>query len=176
MDQSKQTMAYLNRIMTVTGILLLLLAACSPAVIKGYPGPTLPGNQTALVETGAYTVIEGFDGQRATGDAVVLLPGPHTLHIRPNEYQQPMSQYWFYSPVIGSVNFNAEAGHTYRVYVDFVVAPGPVAEEKGSGFRWVGYILDRSTNRTIANTGLLPLDAEPRIPPTLRPGFPGFFW
>jgi hypothetical protein len=70
--------------------------------------------------------------------------------------------------VAASINFTAEAGHTYFACVDFVVAPGPAAEEKGSGFRWVGYVVERPTNRTVARTDLLPLEARPRTPPTLR--------
>jgi hypothetical protein len=100
---------------------------------------------------------------------VAVLPGEHTLHMRPAEQDQPNQAYIFYSWVIGLVEFVAEAGHRYRVYVDFVPTPGPADEEKGSGFTWIGYVLDKSTGQKIANTGQLPLGVEPRRFPT---GFP----
>lgn len=153
---------------TLAAILLAVLAACAPTVMKGYPGPVLPVSQIARVESGAYTGIEVLDGRRVTSDAVNVLPGMHTIVVRPIEYQQPAGPYWFYSLVAASVAFTAEAGHTYLAYVDFVVAPGPAVEEKGSGFRWVGYVADRPANRIVAKTDLLPLEARPRIPSTLR--------
>lgn len=153
---------------TFLTILLAVLAACAPTVMKGYPGPVLPDSRIARIETGAYTAIEAVDGLSATSDTVDVLPGNHTIVVRPLEYQQPASQYWFYSMVAASVNFVAEPGHSYQVHVEFVVAPGPAAEEKGSGFRWVAYVVDRPGNLTVAKTDLLPLEARPRIPSTLR--------
>jgi hypothetical protein len=156
-----------SRIATL-GIVLFTLTACA-SVTNEYKGPTLPSDQTALVESGSYTNIESLDGRRTTKLKMALLPGEHTVQMRPSEQEQPNQAYLFYSWVTGSVTFVAEAGHRYLVYVDFVPTPGPADEEKGSGYTWTGYVLDRSTGKRIADTGQLPLGVAPRGFPT---GFP----
>ncbi len=152
----------------VLPIMLAVLPACAVTAMKAYPGPVLPASQTARVESGAYTAIEALDAQKVTSETMDVLPGPHILLVRPLEYRQPAGPYWFSSPVTASVEFAAQAGHIYVAYVDFVVASGPAAEEKGSGFRWIGSILDRTADRIVGKTDPLPLEARPRIPPILR--------
>jgi hypothetical protein len=151
-----------NMRMIAVGIVLLAVSACAAATTSGYTGPTLPGDQTALIESGPYTNIEKLDDQTITALRVSVLPGEHTVVMRPAEQEQPYREYLFYSRVSGAVKFVAEAGHRYLAYVDFVPAPGPADEAKGSGYTWIGYILDKSTGGKIANTGPLPLGAESR--------------
>ncbi len=158
-------MKYRNAIMYVLAVALLTLIACSTTPMREYAGPP-PGDQTAVVETGPYTRIEEVDGQRVRSLKVGVLPGPHSLGLRPDEQTQPVREYVFYTWVTGSVDFTAIAGHTYLVYVDFVADKRPVDEQTGSGFVWVGHVVDKSTGKRIANTGELPLGAERRGFPT----------
>jgi hypothetical protein len=155
--------------MATVGIVLLALTACSTSATKEYAGPTLPSDQTALVESGPYTHIRGLDDQRIASLRVAVLPGAHTIEMRPAEQEQPYREYLFYSRVTGSAKFVAEAGHRYLAYVDFIPGPGPADEDKGSGYTWIGYVLDTSTGKKIANTERLALEVEPRSFPT---GFP----
>ncbi len=150
---------------------LLLSAACSQAVMKAYPGPELPADQTALVETGAYTQIVALDGQGVKAQNLSVLPGPHTIQMRIIEYQEPMyNQYWFYGYGDGSARFIAQPGHRYQVSISFVPSPFPLTEQADSGFRWVGYVTDRTNHQIVASTAYLPVGAWPRVPYTLRAG------
>jgi len=132
-------------------------------MMKAYPGPTLPADQTALIESGAYTNVERCDGLKITSLKVAVLPGEHLIEMTPADQGQPQRGYLFYSSVTGSISFTAEAAHTYLVYVDFVAAPAP-ADEGGSGYEWIGYVQDRASGKTIANSGRLPLKAHPAMP------------
>ena len=149
----------------VLAIFLVGLTACASTTTREYSGPELPADQTALVESGPYTEIEVVDGRAVGALKVAVLPGTHSVALRPSEHGQPIRDYWFYSRSTGSVSFNAEAGHRYLVYVDFVPDEGPADEQKGSGYVWIGYVLDRATGKKIANTGKLPVGVEPRIWP-----------
>jgi hypothetical protein len=145
------------------GILLLALTACATTLTKGYAGPALSGDQTALVESGPYTRIVKYDGMKLSSQNVAVLPGEHTVEMRLEEAEQPNWEYFFYSGATGSVTFTAEPGHRYLVYINIVPAPGLADEERGSGYTWVGCIQDRSTGKKIASTSPLPLEADPRL-------------
>jgi len=132
-------------------------------MMKAYPGRALPADQTATIETGAYTQIEKCDGLKITSLKVAVLPGEHVIEMTPAEQGQPQRGYLFYSSVTGSACFTAEAGQAYLVYVDFVAASAPVTEG-GSGYEWIGYVQDRSSGKMIADTGRLPLKAQPVMP------------
>jgi hypothetical protein len=164
-------MVYHNVRLMAVGIVLLALSACAGAVTKGYTGPTLPADQTALIRSGPYTHIEKCDGLNVPGLNVAVLPGVHTVEMRPAEQEQPLRNYIFYSRVNGSVSFTAEAGHRYLAYVDFVPGQTPADEEKGSGYTWIGYISDESSEKKVGNTGSLPLGVEPR---TFQGGWSSF--
>jgi hypothetical protein len=158
-------MIYCSGRIAALGILVFTLAACATTLTKGYEGPALPGDQTALVESGPYTHIEKYDGMKLSSQNVTVLPGEHTVEMRLVEAQQPSREYFFYSGATGSVTFTAEAGHKYLVYINFVPAPEQADEEKGSGYTWVGYIQDKSTGKKIASTPPLPLEAQPTFIP-----------
>jgi hypothetical protein len=155
--------------LTVLALSILLVSACTTTAVREYQSPALSGGQTALIESGPYTLIEGIDGGGLGSLRASVPPGRHTIAMRPDEQNQPLRDYLFYSWVTGSVDFTAEAGHRYLVYVDFTPEPGQADERKGSGFVWTGYVLDRSTGMKIANTGPLPLGAEPRRFPNGSP-------
>jgi hypothetical protein len=158
-------MSYRNVRTAFLGVLLLAVVACAATTTREYTGPTLPNDQIALIESGPYTHIERVDGQGIPTLRIGVLPGEHSVELRPAEQEQPYREYLFYSWVTGSVRFRVEAGHRYLVYVDFVPASGPADEQKGSGYTWIGYVLDKSTGRKVANTGRLPLGVEPRLVP-----------
>jgi hypothetical protein len=145
-------------------LLLLGLLSCAP-IAKEYAGPELPGSQTALIEAGAYTHFEGLDGKAVGALRLAVMPGVHSVTIRPAENEQPMGQYLYYSWVSGTVQFTAEAGHRYLVYVEYTTQR-PNEDEEGTGFVWIGHVTDRTTGKKIAKTDSLPLGVEPRGWPT----------
>lgn len=149
-------------LLTVLGVFLLGLAACT-STTQHYAGPALPDERTALIESGPYTYIESINGKKIATLRATVLPGTLVLTMRPDEQNQPVREYVFYSRGPGSVSFDAEAGHRYLAYVVFVPEEGPADELKGSGYVWIGYVLDKSTGRKVAETGRLPLDVEPRL-------------
>ncbi len=145
------------------GILLLALTACGTTLTKGYAGSDLPGDQTALVESGPYTHMVRYDGMKLSSPNVTVLPGQHTIEMRLAAGEQPSREYFFHSGATGSVTFTAEPGHRYLAYINFVPVPGLADEESGSGYTWVGCIQDRSSGKKIASTSPLPLEADPRF-------------
>lgn len=150
--------------MAMFGIGFLLLSACTH-VMKAYPGPELPGTQTALLQSGAYTQILSLDGQPVTSQKVSILPGPHSVVILIfDEEPTPISvEYAFSSLSDGTVNFVAEPGHQYVASVDVIASPFPISGQNDTGFRWVGYVSDRVNNQIIAQTEYLPVGVWPRI-------------
>jgi len=145
-------------------VAIFALGACSSAPTKGYSGPAMPADQTALIVSGPYTDLESVDGVKVSGLRVSVLPGKHTVGMRPSNYGSSypgyLGPYYFYSLVTGSVEFSAEAGHRYVAWVR--MGPGPATEElTGSGFEWRGYVEDQTTNHNLVRTAALPLEAEP---------------
>jgi hypothetical protein len=149
----------------ILAVLLLGLTACATPATKEYAGPILPGSETALVEAGPYTHFESFDGQAIGSLRLTVIPGTHVVTIRPAANEQPMGAYLYYSKVSGTVQFAAEAGHRYLVYVDYM-PQRQNEDETGTGFIWIGHVLDRTTGKKIAKTDQFPLGAEPRGWPT----------
>lgn len=148
--------------LVAAGLALLMIGACAEmAAMKGYTGPTLPADRTALIESGPYTHVEKLNGVKVPSRSVVVLPGKHTVEMVPvpDQYRR---EYIFYSRVTGSITFTAQAGHRYLAYVDFITRPG-AAEEPGSGYKWVGYLKDLTTGDKVARTEELPAEVEPLI-------------
>ncbi len=154
-----RNMVFHNLRIVGLGVAVLALAACAGEAMKGYTGPVLPADQTALVTRGPYTDLVACDGTKVSGVGVTLLPGVHTIEMKPNNQQQNYTVL-FHSTVIGSVSFTAEAGHRYLAYVSISPAP-PTDEEAGSGYTWTGIIEDKATHRKVARTDKLPLFVEP---------------
>jgi len=149
------------------GVTIFALVACAGTPMKGYSGPALPADQTTLVRTGPYTNLLACDGTSVPGLSVAVLPGEHTIQLKPTYGQDYRSYSWpffFYSRVIGSLVFEAQAGHTYVANVNLLPAPSTEEAPSGSGFVWVGYIEDRTTHQRLAKTDKLPLEVEPRVP------------
>jgi len=146
------------------GIAALALAACAGTPMKGYSGPVLPAEQTALVKTGPYAEIVSCDGVKVSALRVTVLPGEHTVEMKPNDQQSDYTQtgYMFRSRVTGSVSFTAEVGHTYVVGVSIAAAP-ITDEDIGSGYTWIGAIEDETTHKKVKKTDRLPLDVLPIV-------------
>ena len=150
-----------QRLGALAAVLALLASgACAYAPTRAYPGPALPAEQTAVVESGPYTDIVSADGVEVRGLSAALLPGNHTIAMIPVETGQPNQGWLFYSRVTGSVAFTAEAGHRYTAYVDFVGQSVP-GHEDYSGWSWFGCIQDKATGVRLARTERLPLGAYP---------------
>jgi hypothetical protein len=168
----KKVMIHTMRIFAL-GLAVLAIGACSSAPTIMYSGPVLPADQTAVVSRGTHTDIVSVDGARVSGVKVVVLSGKHTIEMKPTDgdysYYGP-GDYIFYSRVTGRADFTAEPGHAYEVYAHMVAEPytreNGVGDDTGygtgSGFKWSGYVIDKTTNRRVAKTGWLPLEAEPR--------------
>jgi len=132
------------------GMVFLALASCA-GTRKGYPGPALPSNETAIIKTGAYARMLKCDDQ-AIGPSqlkVAVLPGKHTVEI--GFLRRVRANRILYSRLTGSVTFQAEAGHTYVADAELVI------EKKwlglaGGEYDWQGYVKDQGTGQTIART------------------------
>ena len=154
------------------------LGACAGTTMQGYSGPVLPAEQTAVVKSGPYTDLVTVDGVRVSGRVVSLLPGKHTIVMRPSTSQTTYGYngaYMFYSNVDGSLDFTVEAGHTYLVYVNMGATPTATGDSalaytdfgpNDTGFSWVGYVTDETASKRLARTDRLALQAEPRAYPT----------
>jgi hypothetical protein len=154
-------------------VAVFALSACAGTSMQGYSGPALPADQTAVVRSGPYTDLIASDGVSVPGMRVAVLPGRHTIVMKPSDNHDAWGYgaYFFYSRVTGSVEFTAEAGHTYLAYVNIGPAPETTeesgmgyasAESTDTGFTWIGYITDSTTGKKIDRTDRLALQAEPR--------------
>ena len=151
----------------ILGTLLFAFYACAATTTKEYTGPAMPAEQTAVVKSGPYTTLVAIDGVSVSGLSVAVLPGTHTVEMKPAEWSSTSwdltSPYAFYSRVLGSVTFTAEPGREYEAYVN--MGPGHLSgDNTGTGFVWTGYIQDESAHMRVAKTDRLPLEAEPWRP------------
>jgi hypothetical protein len=144
------------------GMAALALAACAGSPMKGYTGPVLPAEQTALVKTGPYAELVACDGVKVSALRVAVLPGERTIEMKPSDQQLDYKRtgFVFRSKVTGSVSFTAEAGHTYVAGVSIVAAP-LTDEDIGTGYTWIGTIEDETTHKRVKRTDRLPLDVLP---------------
>ena len=164
----------MRRIVLTLGIMVVALAffaqTAGAAAAKGYAGPLRPADETAVVRSGAYTELVSSDGTKVPGLSVAVLPGEHTIVMKPSyptDNYEFMGAYFFYSLVNGSVTFNAEPGHEYVAYVSTAAGSAKGYDEDsptGTGFAWVGYIEDKTAHQRVAKTERLPLEAFPRSP------------
>ena len=142
------------------GGIFLFLASCGGLTLKGYTGPTLPADETAMVRSGAFANIVRCDGLELSSSQlkVAVLPGKHTIEMTMR--RQMIGFKLFHSDVIGSATFIAQAGRRYLVDVELVPQDkwlGVVASE----YDWAGRILDEGTGETMAvTTGALPVKVD----------------
>jgi hypothetical protein len=156
-----RNMVFHNLRIVVLGLAVLALGACAGTPMKGYTGSVLSADQTALVRIQFNTDLVAYDGTRVSDLSITVLPGEHTIELKPREsyeYQQ-QGPYFFYSLGTGSVAFTAEAGHKYLAYVNIATAPS--TEDKLGTYTWAGYIDDETTHKRVAGTERLPLGVRP---------------
>jgi hypothetical protein len=158
-------------------VLAFLVLGAFAVTMRGYSSTALAAEQTAVLKSGAYTDVVAADGTKVPGLSVALLPGKHTIQMKPSDNQttSQYGPYYFYSWVTGSVEFTAEPGHTYVAYVKIAPTPAtaqdsdvgyPATGSTDTGFTWVGYITDETTGKRLAKTDRLTLQAQWR-------GYPG---
>jgi hypothetical protein len=142
------------------GGIFLFLASCGGLTLKGYTGPTLPADDIATVRSGAFANMVRCDGLdlSSTQLKVAVLPGKHTIEMTMR--RQLIGFRFFYSDVVGSATFIAQAGRRYLVDVELVPQDkwlGLVASE----YDWAGRILDEGTGETMAiTTEALPVKVQ----------------
>jgi hypothetical protein len=168
-------------------VLALALGACSSTPMKAYSGSVLPAEQTAIVRSGPYTDLVSVDGMKVRGLSVAVLPGKHTIEMKPSDNQEAYaytSQYLYYSLVTGTVTLDTVPGHTYQAYVHIAPEPrdmeersygaadraygaqeGKTIDTSDSGYAWRGYVEDKTASKRVAATDRLPLAVYPRSYP-----------
>ena len=126
----------------------LLIGSCAMLPMKGYDGPDLSADRTAIIENGVYIDINKCNGVKLGSfqDKVIILPGDHTIEM--SFQTQIIWDYIFYSRETASLTFKTEAGHSYVVYALFSI--------KG----WKVYVKDKKTNELIAQSETLPIIQE----------------
>jgi Flp pilus assembly protein TadD len=114
----------------------LVICSCSSAPMKGYTGPDLPTDQTALVKAVRATNINTCDGLKLSGfqNEVIVLPGAHNIEVT---WRGGIESY---SNEVILVTFKAEAGHTYEISAESV-----------PGARWDVFTTDKTTGTRVGN-------------------------
>ena len=141
--------------LVLLGTAFLLTGSCA-ATMNGYPGPSLPASETALIKTGFDADMLSCDDVRLAPSYlnIAVLPGKHTVEI--SLRRQWVADKLVHSDVTASITFVAEAGHTYSVNASVLPTKewaGLVAHQ----YDWQGYVKDEGTGQTIAITaGALP--------------------
>jgi hypothetical protein len=130
----------------ITAIAFLLISSCVMLPMKGYKGPDLSADKTAVIESGVYTDLVKCDGVRLGSfqNRVIVLPGDHTIEV---SFQiQTISDLILYSRENAFLTFKTEAGHTYAAYSHWVQTGG-----------WTVYVIDKKTGEFVARSETLPL-------------------
>jgi hypothetical protein len=130
-------------------IAFLLISSCTINPMKGYVGPDLSSDKTALIENGVYIDIEKYDGIKLGSyhDKVVVLPGNHTIEI--NLRDQMFGDFILYSRHAALVTFMAKAGHSYVVYGHMTGL-----------YEWQARVMDKKSGDQIAHSETLPVIRE----------------
>lgn len=130
----------------ITALAFFLAGSCAVLPTKGYEGPDLSADKTAIIENGVYIDIDKFDGIKLSSfrKSVKTLPGDHTIEM--SFQTQTISDLVLYSKETASLTFKAEAGHTYVAYAYWVSTEG-----------WVALIKDKKTDERVAQSGTLPI-------------------
>lgn len=147
--------------LTFVGGALLMLASCAGTTMRGYAGPELPADQTAVVRAGAYANFVECDGLKLGPLQlnIAVVPGPHVVKM--TFRSQILGFRFLYSRLVGSATFVAQAGHRYLIDVALV----PQGKSLGviiSDYDWIGHVVDEGTGEAVAvTTEPLPVRVEP---------------
>jgi hypothetical protein len=130
----------------ITAMTFLLIGSCVMLPMKGYEGPDLSADKTALIENGVYIDLVKCDGMQLGSfqNRITVLPGDHTLEM--SFQTQTISDLVLYSRETASLRFKAEAGHTYLAYAHWVQTGG-----------WTAYVMDKKTGERVAQSETLPI-------------------
>ena len=134
----------------VLGMLFLSVAGCSGvSMMKGYAGPDLSPAQTATISAGSQTDIISCDGKKLGQfqSGVVVTPGTHTIDAA-LAWRDDGGNVAYSSSALGSVTFNAEAGHWYQVS----------ASMDYSSDSWTAVIADTGSHAKVAVSQALHMD------------------
>jgi hypothetical protein len=119
-------------------LVCLLFLSCANTLVKGYKGPHLPPEKTAIVEPHTMANIVAYDGERPPGTLtkLILTPGSHTLEVSFSGVDDD----WIHDsgPSHLFIEFTAEEGHAYLVRCESL-----------SPARWTAYMTDKSTGKKI---------------------------
>ena len=144
-----RTKTFFIAIRLVTVMVSLLISSCAISPMKGYMGPDLSSDKTAIIENGVYIDIEKYDGVKLSSyqNKVTVLPGDHTIEIALRN--QILGDMILYSRHITSVTFKAAADHSYVVYAHM------------TGLQeWQARVIDKKTGDQIAHSETLPVTKE----------------
>jgi regulator of sirC expression with transglutaminase-like and TPR domain len=139
-------------------IAILLMASCSTVPFKGYKGPDLPPEKTAIIEPYSGATIVAYDGEKLPGAlrGLALSPGAHTIEISFGG----VGERWIgdSGPNHLFIEFKAREGHEYWVRCDWL-----------SPTQWTGYIVDKSTGKRVdVRYVLAPSWALPTVETVIR--------
>jgi hypothetical protein len=126
-----------------------LISSCVSAPMKGYDGPEVSADKTAIIENGVYLDIVKCDGVRLGSfqNSIIVLPGEHTIDMV--FHTQMIGDNYLYSRDTASVTFKVEAGHIYVAYARRI-SPGG----------WIASIKDKKTDEQVAQSAILELIGE----------------
>jgi hypothetical protein len=130
----------------IAAVTFLLISSCAISPMKGYIGPDLSSDKTAIIENGVYIDIVKYDGIKLSSyqNKIIVLPGDHTIEIALRN--QMLGEMVLYSQHIASITFNAAANHTYVVYAQMAGLHG-----------WQARVIDKKTGDQVAYSGTLPV-------------------
>ncbi len=134
----------------VLGMLFLSVAGCSGvSMMKGYAGPDLSPAQTATISAGSQADIVSCDGKKLGQfqSGVVVTPGTHTIEAT-LAWRDDGGNVAYSSSALGSITFNAEAGHWYQVS----------ASMDYSSDSWTAVIADTGSHAKVGVTQALHMD------------------
>jgi hypothetical protein len=145
--------------LALLGTALLFAASCA-VTMKGYPGPSMPDTETALIKTGFYSKILRCDDIRLVSPYlnIVVLPGKHTVEVAFRKHW--VGNKLLLSVVTGTITFVAEGGHTYSVNAQ-IIPHKQWADLVAHEYDWQGYVKDLGTGQTVAvTTEALPIRVD----------------
>ena len=129
-----KTLFFVKQLLLITAF--LVICSCSSAPMKGYTGPDLPANQTALIKAVRTTNMVTCNGIKlgVSQNEVIILPGTHNVEIT---WRGGIESY---SNEVILVTLKAEAGHTYEISAESVPAG-----------KWDVFTTDKTTGERVGS-------------------------
>jgi len=146
---------------------ILFLLGCGPNVIRLYPGPELPDDQVATLNTDDPIYVDlsiiKVDGELLEVNAPFGSVTPNIIKMLPCTHEIEWSAEqgggnWIYQ---GTGTLNAKAGHIYDIYFGYLPAEPPFHVGRNPIRDWATWIQNRNTAEVVV--GNKPLWAETGI-------------